>query len=165
MRKIRTDIYIISTLWISIFVSLWRSFNFDPFFIFGIVGLLIVTVCYRKFNDFSFSFLFFILFLSVFDIISFNHSLRLKFAIFNVPSSILFLILVFKQNKKIFELKDKWFSEDAEEIENQKLKRINIFKTQFQTLSTLELERKLADGNLVDEAKMAIIELLNVENN
>jgi len=141
------------------------SSNFDPPFVFGITGLTIVTFAYKRFYDFSFSLLFLILLLSILSVVSFSHSFYVRFMIFNIPSLLLFSILFFTQSQKIFGLKEKWFSEDEEEIENYKIKKINLFKTQFQNLSESALKRKLEEENLVEEAKVAIFEILNAKSN
>ncbi len=48
MKKISTEIIIIYILWISIFLSIYLKYKFDIFFIFGIIGLSIVTLTNKK---------------------------------------------------------------------------------------------------------------------
>uniref|UniRef100_UPI0040474546 hypothetical protein n=1 Tax=Flavobacterium sp. TaxID=239 RepID=UPI0040474546 len=61
-------------------------------------------------------------------------------------------------------MKEKWFSENEEEIESQKIRKIEFFKNKFKNLSELELNRKLSEENLTEEAKNAAIELINLKN-
>ena len=161
MKKISSDIIIISILWLSIAVSLFLNPNYNPQFIFGIVGLLIVTLTHTKFPEFSFGVFALILFLSIFNVVSFNYAFGLNFGIFSIPSILLFAILFFTQIDRFYELIRNWGGENEPVLKNEINSKVQIFKKQFQNFSESELRRKFEDDNLVNEAKIAITELLN----
>ncbi|WP_445713998.1 hypothetical protein [Flavobacterium sp.] len=74
------------------------------------------------------------------------------------------IVLIYKRRNEVLDLKEKWFSENEEEIESQKIRKIEFFKNKFKNLSELELNRKLSEENLTEEAKNAAIELINLKN-
>ena len=165
LNKIKIELIIISLLWISVIFSFYQVNSYDITFIFGIIGLLIVSVTYKKFRDFSFSLLLLFLFFSIFNLINFNYSLKAYIDFFGLQIHVIpflfFIILLYKKIDKVFQLKYKWLDDDIEEIEKNKNRRIELFKNQFNNLSVEELKRKLDSDILVDEAKIAIQELLN----
>lgn len=63
----------------------------------------------------------------------------------------------------MLELKAKFIDTEKEEISIKKERRTEFFKTQFKDMSIQELERKLNTEHLTDEAKKAIMELLQVK--
>ena len=160
MKKNSSDIVIIIILWISIIWSFYSSSSYNYPFIFGIVGLTIVTLTYKKFPEFSFGILALILFLSIFDVIIFCYALRINIGILNLSSILLFTILFFTQLDKFLELRRKWSEPEESDLKDQFNNRVNIYKSQFRNLSELELHRKLEDNQLTNEAKVAVSELL-----
>ncbi len=164
MKKLKTEIIIIFILWLSIISSLCLNYLFDIFFIFGIIGLTTVTLTFKKYYEISLSSLILILLFSMFNIIKFNLAFGLNFGLISIPSFLLLLILIYKRQNEISDIKDKWFEEDIEEVENGKIKKTEFFKNQFKNLSESELDRKLNNEKLTDEAKNAVIELLEAKN-
>lgn len=164
MKNIKTEVIIITILWTSIILSFLLKRDYDIFFLFGIVGLTITTLTFKKFYNFSFGLLLILLFFSIFNVITFNYAFGVTFKIklfhitFNILSLIWFSILFFKKFDTIYKLKNEWFTD---ENENRSENKILFFKKEFKNLSHIELERKLNDGKLVEEAKIAIIELLD----
>ncbi len=165
MNKPKSLVIIISILWISIITSLYRVANYNAEFVFGIVGLTIVTITYKKFQEFSFGILALLMFLSIFNVVTFNYSFGLYLNIFSarlsIQSIILFCFLFFTQLEKFIDLRQSWFNEDKAEIQHHRKNRIKSFKNNFQKLSESELRRKLENERLVEEAITAINELLN----
>jgi len=135
--------------------------NFNVQFIFGIVGLLLVTVTYKKFPEFSFGIFALLLLLSIFNVVTFSYAFGVNFGIFSIPSILLFAVLFFTQMEKFFELKRNWSGNDDEDLENKLNSKIQIYKNQFQNLSEGELHRKLENDQLVEDAKIAVVELLH----
>ena len=160
MKKISSDIFIIAILWIGVIWSFYSTSNYNYPFIFGIVGLTIVTLTYKKFHEFSFGILALILFLSIFNVIIFCYAWRLNIGILNLFSIILFAILFFTQLEKLLELRKKWSEPDESDLKEQFDNRVKMYKSQFRNLSELELNRKLEDNHLINEAKVAVSELL-----
>jgi predicted membrane protein len=160
MKLLKTEQIIIIVLWLNIVASLYLNYSFNMPFIFGIIGLVIITVTYKKFYSISLAVLLFILLLSIFNVIPFSLAFGFNVGIISIPSVILFSVVVFKRKDEILVIKDKWFDEDPSETENRKANKIVFFKNQFKDLSIKELERKLANESLTDEAKEAINELL-----
>jgi predicted membrane protein len=160
MKKISSDIIIITILWISIIFSFCLTPNYNYPFIFGIVGLIIVTFSYKKFPDFSFGIFALILFLSIFDVITFSYALHANIGIFSLSSILLFAILFFTQLDKFLEIQRKWSEPDETELKAQFNNRVKIYKTQFRNLPESELHRKLENDHLTNEAKIAVSELL-----
>jgi hypothetical protein len=161
MKILKTEFVIFSILWLSIFTSLYFNYKFDVFFIFGIIGLSISTLTYKKYYDISLSVLLLALFFSVFYIVKFSLAFGLNFGLISIPSFFMLIILFFKRKNEILDLKEKWFNEETEEIEAQKNRKIEFFKNQFKELSKENLERKLINEQLTIEAQNAITELLN----
>lgn len=164
MIKLKTEIIIILLLWLSVILSLYLNYKFDIFFIFGIIGLSIVTFTYKKYYENSLAILFLILLFSSFNLIKFSAAFYVNFGIISISNFILLIILVYKRRNEILDLKDKWFTETVEEIENGKITRTEFFKREFKNLSETELNRKLNEEALTDEAKNAVIEILKLKN-
>ncbi|MQP53728.1 MULTISPECIES: hypothetical protein [unclassified Flavobacterium] len=164
MKKITTEIIIIFILWLSVILSLYLNYKFDIFFIFGIIGLSIVTLTNKKLTEISLTILIVILLFSSFNLIKFSLAFSLNFGVISIPNFILLLVLLYRKRNQVLDLKEKWFAEDEEEIENQKIRKIEFFKNQFKNLSEAELNRKLSEDKLTEEAKNAAIELLNLKS-
>lgn len=164
MNKSKTEIIIIFILWLSIISSLYLNYKFDIFLIFGIIGLAIVTITYKKYYEISLSIFVIILILSSFNFIKFNLAFGLNFGIVSIPNSVLLIVLIYKRRNEILDLKEKWFSESEEEIEMQKNRKIEFFKNQFKNLSEDELKSKLSEEKIIEEAKKAAIELINLKS-
>ena len=148
----------------SVISSLYLNYKFDIFFIFGIIGLSIVTLTYKKYYEISLSSLILISLFSTFNLIKFNLAFGLNFGLISIPSFILLIILAYKRRNEILDLKEKWFAEDNEEIESGKFRKKEFFKKEFGNLSETELNRKLTEEKLTDEAKNVVIELLKLKN-
>jgi predicted membrane protein len=164
MKKISTEIIIIYILWISIFLSIYLKYKFDIFLIFGIIGLSIVTLTNKKKSEISLITLILILFLATFNLIKFSLAFGINLGKISLTNFILLIVLIYKRRNEVLDLKEKWFSENEEEIESQKIRKIEFFKNKFKNLSEVELNRKLSEENLTEEAKNAAIELINLKN-
>ncbi len=164
MNKSKTEIIIIFILWLSIISSLYLNYKFDIFLIFGIIGLAIVTITYKKYYEISLSIFVIILILSSFNFIKFNLAFGLNFGIVSIPNSVLLIVLIYKRRNEILDLKGKWFFESEEEIEIKKNRKIEFFKNQFKNLSEDELKSKLSEEKIIEEAKKAAIELINLKS-
>ena len=163
MRKITTEIIMIFILWLSVILSLYLNYKFDIFFIFGIIGLLIVTLTNKKFAEISLASLIVILLFASFNLIKFSLAFGLNFGVISIPNFILLIVLLYRKRNQVLDLKEKWFAENEEEIESGKTRKTEYFKNQFKNLTESELNRKLSEEKLTEEAKNAIIELLKVE--
>jgi hypothetical protein len=159
MKIIKTEIIILSILWLSITSSLYFNYKFDTFFTFGIIGLSIATLTYKKYYDISLSVLILILFFSVFNVVKFSLAFGLNFGLISIPPLIMLMILLFMRKNEILDLKERWFDEENEEVETQKYRNIEFFKNQFKELSEENLELKLKNEQLTIEAQIAINEL------
>lgn len=164
MNKSKTEIIIIFILWLSIISSLYLNYKFDIFLIFGIIGLAIVTITYKKYYEISLSIFVIILILSSFNFIKFNLAFGLNFGIVSIPNSVLLIVLIYKRRNEILDLKGKWFFESEEEIEIKENRKIEFFKNQFKNLSEDELKSKLSEEKIIEEAKKAAIELINLKS-
>ena len=164
MNKSKTEIIIIFILWLSIISSLYLNYKFDIFLMFGIIGLAIVTITYKKYYEISLSIFVIILILSSFNFIKFNLAFGLNFGIVSIPNSVLLIVLIYKRRNEILDLKGKWFFESEEEIEIKKNRKIEFFKNQFKNLSEDELKSKLSEEKIIEEAKKAAIELINLKS-
>lgn len=165
MKKITTEIIIIFILWLSVILSLYLNYKFDIFFIFGIIGLSIVTLTNKKLTEISLTILIVILLFASFNLIKFNLAFGLNFGVISIPNFILLIVLLYRKRNQVLDLKEKWFAEDEEEIESGKKRKTEFFKNQFKNLTEKELNRKLSEEKLTEEAKNAIIELLKVKKN
>lgn len=164
MNKTKTEIIIIFILWLSIISSLYLNYKFDIFLIFGIIGLAIVTITHKKYFEISLSIFVIILILSSFNFIKFSLAFGLNFGIVSIPNSVLLIVLIYKRRNEILDLKGKWFFESEEEIEIKKNRKIEFFKNQFKNLSEEELKSKLSEEKIIEEAKKAAIELINLKS-
>lgn len=164
MKILKTELIIIAILWLSIIASLYFNYKFDFFFILAIIGLSVSTVTYKKQYEISLSVLFFLLLFSVFNIAKFSLAFGLNFGVISIPSFLIFIVICYKRRNELLNLKTKWFAENNEEIENHKDSRVEFFKKQFKKLSIENLESKLRNEKLTDEAQKAISELLKSKN-
>lgn len=126
--------------------------------------MLIVTLTNKKFAEISLASLIVNLLFASFNLIKFSLAFGLNFGIISIPNFILLIILIAKRRNEVLDLCVKWFAENEEEIESGKTRKIEYFKNQFRKLSEAELNSKLSQGKLTDEAKNAIIKLLKFEN-
>ena len=81
------------------------------------------------------------------------------FGIINIPLLLILVILLFKRNDLLIDLKIEIFDNEAEQVINTEA-RTDFFRKKFKALSNEELNKKLEDEDIVDEAKKAIEELL-----
>ena len=165
MKKITTEIIIVFILWLSVILSLYLNYKFDIFFIFGIIGLSIVTLTNKKLTEISLTILIVILLFASFNLIKFSLAFGLNFGVISIPNFILLIVLLYQKRNQVLDLKEKWFAEDEEEIESGKKRKTEFFKNQFKNLTEKELNRKLSEEKLIEEAKNTIIELLKEEKN
>ena len=165
MRKATTETLILTILWIIVIISITRNPQFRPQFIFGLISLTSISIALiiRK-KDLSLGILTFSLLLSTFDAIKFSEAFSVHFSFFSLIPFSLLLILVFSRFSELMILKDNWFGEDATEVEKVKVNKIAIFKREFQKLSSEKLLKKMSDDKMVEEAKVAIKEILTERN-
>ena len=163
MRKATTETLILTILWIIVIISITRNPQFRPQFIFGLISLTSISIALiiRK-KDLSLGILAFSLLLSTFDAIKFSETFSVHFGFISLIPFTLLLILVFSRFSELMILKDNWFGEDATEVE--KVNKIAIFKREFQKLSSEKLLKKMSDDKMVEEAKVAIKEILTERN-
>ncbi|GAB0157040.1 hypothetical protein CHRYSEOSP005_23090 [Chryseobacterium sp. Alg-005] len=60
----------------------------------------------------------------------------------------------------ISDLREKWLETTKEEIADRRSSQIEIFKKRFENLDDESLKDKLQKGNITDEAKQAIRQIL-----
>jgi predicted membrane protein len=164
MKKITAEIIIIFILWLSVMLSLYLNYKFDIFFTFGIIGLSLVTLTNKKLTEISLTILIVILLFASLNLMKFSLAFGLNFGVISIPNFILLIVLLYRKRNQVLELKEKWFTENEEEIESGKKRKTEFFKNQFKSLTEKELIRKLSAETLTEEAKNAIIELLKVDN-
>ena len=161
MLKIKTEVIIITILWINILSSIFINPSFRVEFIFGIISLIIAsTLLLLKKKDSSIGILFLTLFLSTFNAIKFNEAFGLSFGILNLIPLILLIILVYSNRNELINLGDKWFGSEKNEEENKTSSKIAFYKREFQNLPTEELIKKINDDKLVEEARIAIGQII-----
>lgn len=112
----------------------------------------------------SLGILVFILTLSTFDVIKFGNAFDARIGIFHLLPLVLLLVLIITRLGELMSLKEKWFGEESEELEKVKENKIAIFKREFQNQSSEELIRRENNYKLVDEAKIAINQILKERN-
>lgn len=162
MRKIKIEIITIILLWIHIIISIVvNPSNFNPLFSIGIAGLLLSSLLYLKYKDYSLIILLVILFLGTFDFIHFSTFFNIHINYLNLPIGILFILVFYK---RYYELRENFSGKTYEDRREDKNKQISFFKTKFQDLSVEELESNLNNKNMVDEAKAATKILLKEKN-
>jgi hypothetical protein len=165
MRKKKTEILIVTILWIFLIISIIYNPNLRIQSYFGIISLTIVSIALAlKKRDMSLGILVFILTLSTFDFIKFGNAFDARIGIFHLLPLVLLLVLIITRLGELMSLKEKWFGEEPEELEKAKENKIAIFKREFQNLSSEELIRRENNYKLVDEAKIAIKQILDERN-
>ncbi|MFC7772389.1 hypothetical protein [Flavobacterium sp. GCM10027622] len=169
MKDIKTEIILIAILWINVISSLCLNLELNIYFIFGIIGLSLATITYRKYYDNSLAILITILLFSTFNLLKFtlifNLSIGLlKYIEISITDSLYLILLVYKRRNEVIHLKEKWFAPSVEEIEIGKNTRIEFFKREFKNLSEDELNRKLNQEYLTEEARKAVLEVLQMKN-
>lgn len=165
MRKTTTEIIIATILWISVISSIVINPQFRVQFIFGILSLVIVSTCLllRK-KDVSLGILTFALILSCFNAVKFSEAFGASIGFLSLFPFLLLLILIFSRFGELLELKEKWFGVEPTEVGKNQENKIMIYKREFQSLSSEELIRKRNNGQLVEEAKMAVDQILTERN-
>ena len=165
MRKKTAEIIIVSILWIYVIISMIYNPHFRIQSFFGIISLTFVsTALVLKKDDLSLGVLVFSLTLSTFDAIKFGDAFDARIGVFHLFPLILLLVLIFSRFGALMSLKEKWFDDEPEELEKAKENKIAIFIREFQNLSSEELIRRENNDNLVEEAKIAINQLLKERN-
>lgn len=165
MRKIKTEIIIVTILWIFLIVSIIYNSNLRIQSFFGIISLIFVsTALVLKKRDISLGILVFTLTLSTFDVIKFGNAFDARIGIFHLFPLVLLSALIFSKFSELMNLREKWFGEEPAELEKVKENKISIFKGEFQNLSSKELINRLHNYQLVDEAKIAINQILKERN-
>lgn len=161
MRKATTEIVIVIILWVSIIISIVRNPHFGIQFIFGTIAVISVSTAllFRK-KDLSLGILTFVLFLSIFNAVKFNEAFGLSFGFISLIPFLLLLILIFSRFSELMNLKEKWFGVEPTEVGKEQENRIALYKREFQNLSSEELIRILNNDKLVEEAKIAIDQIL-----
>jgi hypothetical protein len=132
---------------------------------FGIIFLAFVSAALvLKKDDLSLGLLAFLLTLSTFDAVKFGDAFEARIGVFHLFPLILLLVLLFSRFGELLSLKEKWFGDEPEELEKTKENKIALFKREFQDLSSQELAIKEHNEHLVEEAKIAISQILKDRN-
>ena len=163
---------ILAFLWVTLIISLLTSYlsktKINPYTIFAVIGLMIVSIIFFKFQKIFNKALFILLILGSLNFITFinqyNLTLSLGFGNFRfinlqVYSLTLLILYSFVNRKKIKKQYIKIFGKTEQEIINEKKSLTKMFKKKFKDLNEKEINDKLKE-NLVDEAKEALFELL-----
>ncbi|WP_390453713.1 hypothetical protein [Chryseobacterium sp. Alg-005] len=156
----RTEILIITFLWLNILFSFINIPYSDIFLNLGIAGLILVSVLYIFRPQLSTILLIFLLAIGIINLVSFNNASHIRFMGFNIVNFLLFVILVYKKGEMISDLREKWLETTKEEIADRRSSQIEIFKKRFENLDDESLKDKLQKGNITDEAKQAIRQIL-----
>jgi hypothetical protein len=165
MHKKTTEIIIVTMLWIFVIISMIYNPHFEIQSFFGIISLTFVsTALMLKKGDLSLGVLVFALTLSTFDAIKFGDAFDARIGIFHLFPLILLLVLIFSRLSELMSLREKWFGDEPEELEKAQENKIEIFKREFQKLSSEELIRRENNDKLVEEAKIAISRILKERN-
>lgn len=160
MRK-KTIVIIVIILWISVVISIVRNPQFGIQFIFGTISLLSAsTALLLKKRDLCIGIVTFALFLSTFNAILFSEAFRVSIGFISLIPFLLLLLLIFSNFTELIDLKEKWFSPEPIEVEKAQENKIAFYKREFQNLSSEELIRRGNDEKIVEEAKIAIKQLL-----
>jgi hypothetical protein len=165
MRKITTEIVIVILLWIFVISSMIYNPRFGVQFIFGIISLTSVSIALLFGNkDLGLGILTFALILSTFNAIKFSEAFEARIGFVMLIPFILLVILIFSRLRELMNLREKWFGAEPAEVEKAKENRVDFFKREFQNLSSEELIRRGKNDKLVDEARMAVDQILNERN-
>ncbi|WP_264565076.1 hypothetical protein [Flavobacterium sp. N3904] len=165
MRKITTEIVIVILLWIFVISSLIYNPQFGVQFIFGIVSLTFASAALLfGHKDLGLGILTFALILSTFNAIKFSEAFEAHIGFVMLIPLILLIILIFSRLRELINLREKWFGAEPAEVEKAQENRVNFFRREFQNLSSEELVRRGNNDKLVDEARIAIDQILNERN-
>jgi hypothetical protein len=165
MRKATTEIIIVIILWISIVSSVIINPQFRAQFIFGILSATIVTttLLLRK-KDASLGILLFSLIISSFNAVNFSEAFGASVWFLSLFPFALLVALIFSRISELMELKENWFGAEPTEVGKAEESRIAFYKREFQNLSSEELIRKGNNDKLVEEAKIAVDQILKERN-
>jgi hypothetical protein len=159
MRLIKAEYIVIIIL--SIYAI--SSFLITPYtglsFRIGIVGLIISIFLTYKFYKYSFYLLALLLALAIPNIVAFSQQ---RFYIGSGNVSINFIptiLLIYLCIKRRIIFSNSSAIDESEKNESRK-RRVKIFKNEFQNLSNEEIQIRLQNNQLVEEAKIALNELL-----
>ena len=135
--------------------------SFSVEFIFGISSLIIISsaLLFRK-KELSLGMLLFALILSTFNALKFSEAFRLSFGFISLIPLILLIVLISFKLKELMHLGEKWFGAEPNELEKKHEDRIAFYKREFQNLSSEELIRRGNNDKLIEEARIAIDQLL-----
>ncbi|MCZ8198669.1 MAG: hypothetical protein O9267_13780 [Flavobacterium sp.] len=165
MRKKKAEIIIVTILWIYVIISMIYNPHFRIQSFFGIISLTFVsTALVLKKDDLSLGVLVFSLTLSTFDAIKYGDAFDARIGIFHLFPLILLIVLIFTRFSELMDLKEKWFGGEPEELEKAKENKIALFTREFKNLSSEELIKRENTNNLVEEAKIAISQILKERN-
>ena len=165
MRKTTTETVIVIILWPSIIISIIRNPYFGLQFIFGIISVMTVsTALLFKKKDLSLGILAFTLILSTFNVVKFSEAFSLSMGFVQLMPLIFLLVLFFSRFGELINLKEKWFGIEPIEVGKAGESRISFYKREFQNLSSEELIRRGNNDKLVNEARIAIDQILNERN-
>jgi|GEM_PF-2259024 len=165
MRQKKAEILIVAILWIFLIISIIYNPILRIQSYFGIISLTIVsTALFLKKRDMSLGILVFILTLSTFNVIKFGNAFEARIGIFHLLPLALLLILIVTRLSELKSLNEKWFGEEPGELEKVRENKIAIFKREFQNQSSEELIKRDKNYKLVDEAKIAINQILKERN-
>ena len=165
MRKAKTEIIILIILWISIISSVILNPQFRVPFLFGILSATIVstTLLLGKKEE-SLGILIFTLVLSSFNAVNFSEAFGASIWFLSLFPFVLLVVLFFFRISELMDLKEKWFGVDPTEVGKAQENRVAFYKREFQNLSSEELVRKNKNDKLVDEARIAVDQILNDRN-
>lgn len=161
MRKATIEIIIVIILWVYVISSMIFNPHFGVQFIFGIISLTSVsTALVLRKEDLSLGILVFTLILSTFDVVRFSDAFSVSIGFIRLIPFVLLLVLIVTRLRELLNLKDEWFGDEPIEIEKAQENKIAFFKREFQNLSSEELSRRGNSDKLVEEARIAIDQLL-----
>ena len=165
MGKKTVEIIIVTILWIYVIISMIYNPHFRIQSLFGIISLTFVsTAIALKKDDLSLGVLVFSLTLSTFDAIKYGDAFDVRIGIFHLFPLILLFVLIFTKFGELMSLKEKWFRDEPKEMEKAKENKIALFIREFKNLSSEELIKRENTNNLVEEAKIAISQILKERN-
>jgi predicted membrane protein len=104
MRKLTVELIVIIILWLAILLSYLVSKSYDVPYIVGCIGLVLISVLYQKSHDMSLLLLVVLLFLAVFNIVTFSLAYNVHVWLFNVFPLVLLVVLVVKRKKKLVQI-------------------------------------------------------------
>ncbi len=116
-KQIRLEIIIVSLLWVSVIASYILMAEYNMQFVFGVIGLLIVSVTLKKFYKLSLQLLLLLLALSVFSLVRFFTAFGVRFLDLDLAPIFLLCLLIIKRFDRI-----QTFIQPSESDDNQKEK-------------------------------------------